>query len=49
MYSSKIAALIMTAMAATVVADNCFDGYLYCSGNLLSQGKNWLHRSRLNS
>jgi hypothetical protein len=39
MYSSKISARIMTVMAATVVAENCFVGYLYCSGNLLSQGK----------
>lgn len=39
MHFSKIAAMTITAFVSTVVADNCFEGYLYCSGNLLSQGK----------
>ncbi|RII08289.1 hypothetical protein CUC08_Gglean007698 [Alternaria sp. MG1] len=38
MYFSKIAALAAATMASTVVADNCFAGYAYCSGNLLTQG-----------
>lgn len=39
MHYSKIAAMTIAAFVSTVVADNCFEGYLYCSGNLLSQGK----------
>ena len=38
MYFSKIAVLAAATMASTVVADNCFAGYAYCSGNLLTQG-----------
>ncbi|OAL43065.1 hypothetical protein IQ07DRAFT_666948 [Pyrenochaeta sp. DS3sAY3a] len=38
MHFSKIAAMTITAFVTTVMADNCFEGYLYCSGNLLSQG-----------
>jgi hypothetical protein len=39
MHYFKITTLAVAAMASTVVADNCFTGYLYCSGNLLQQGK----------
>jgi hypothetical protein len=38
MYFSKMAFLAAATMASTVVADNCFAGYAYCSGNLLTQG-----------
>ncbi|KAF2134082.1 hypothetical protein P153DRAFT_363083 [Dothidotthia symphoricarpi CBS 119687] len=38
MHAFKIAALAIAAMASAVVADNCFEGYLYCSANLKSQG-----------
>ncbi|KAH6860659.1 uncharacterized protein J4E88_003496 [Alternaria novae-zelandiae] len=38
MYFSKIAILAAATMASTVVADNCFAGYAYCEGNLLTQG-----------
>jgi hypothetical protein len=38
MYFSKIAVLAAATMASTVVADNCFAGFAYCSDNLNSQG-----------
>ncbi|KAG9186756.1 hypothetical protein G6011_09864 [Alternaria panax] len=38
MYLSKIAIIAAATMASTVVADNCFAGFAYCSDNLLSQG-----------
>ena len=43
MYFSKIAVLAAATMASTVVADNCFAGYAYCSGNLLTQGSSSRH------
>jgi len=42
MYFSKIAILAAATMASTVVADNCFAGYAYCEGNLLTQGSSFL-------
>jgi hypothetical protein len=39
MHYTTITSLFLAALSGTAVADNCFAGYYYCSGNLMTQGK----------
>ena len=50
MQFSAVATFLISALATTVVADNCIDGYAYCGSDLISKGtKNFSHSSSSHS